>query len=84
MGDHDGSGYLTGCVIWIGGPSPKIICVLAIVAVAAVLPYTPLGNLLRFTPLPLTLLGAIALLAVTYLLLVQAVKSWFYRRHALL
>jgi P-type Mg2+ transporter len=30
------------------------------------------------------LLGAIALLAVTYLLVVQVVKSWFYRRHALL
>jgi len=30
------------------------------------------------------LLGAIALLAVTYLFLVQAVKSWFYRRHGLL
>jgi Mg2+-importing ATPase len=61
-----------------------LVSVLAIVAVAAVLPYTPLGNLLRFTPLPLSLLVAIALLAVTYLLLVQAVKSWFYRRHALL
>jgi P-type Mg2+ transporter len=49
-----------------------------------VLPYTPLGKLLQFTPLPLFLLGAIAFLAVTYLLLVQVVKSWFYRRHALL
>ena len=63
---------------------PLLISVLAVVAIAAVLPYTPLGSLLRFTPLPLSLLGAIAFLAVTYLLLVQAVKSWFYRRHALL
>jgi Mg2+-importing ATPase len=61
-----------------------LVAVFAIVAVAAVLPYTGLGKLLQFTPLPLSLLGAIALLAVTYLLLVQAVKSWFYRRHALL
>jgi hypothetical protein len=30
------------------------------------------------------LLAAIALLAVTYLFLVQGVKTWFYRRHALL
>jgi hypothetical protein len=29
-------------------------------------------------------LAAIAFLAVTYLFVVQAVKSWFYRRHALL
>jgi hypothetical protein len=30
------------------------------------------------------LLAAIADLALTYLLLVQAVKTWFYRRHAVL
>jgi Mg2+-importing ATPase len=63
---------------------PLLISVLAIVVVATVLPYTPLGSLLRFTPLPLSLLAVIAFLAVTYLFLVQAVKSWFYRRHALL
>ncbi len=61
-----------------------LISVLAVVAVAAVLPYTPLGTLLRFVPLPAALLATIAGLALTYLLLVQAVKTWFYRRHALL
>ncbi len=63
---------------------PLLISVLAIVTVATVLPYTPLGKLLRFTPLPVSLLAVIAFLAVTYLFVVQAVKSWFYRRHALL
>lgn len=63
---------------------PLLIAVFAIVAVAAVLPYTALGQLLRFTPLPMSLLGAIVLLSVTYLMLVQFVKTWFYRRHALL
>ena len=63
---------------------PLFIGVLAVVAIAVVLPYTPLGNLLGFIPLPMPLLGAITFLAATYLLLVQAVKSWFYRRHALL
>ena len=63
---------------------PLLISVSAVVAVATVLPYTALGSLLRFTPPPVSLLGAIAFLAVTYLFLVQAVKSWFYRRHALL
>ncbi len=63
---------------------PLLISVLAIVTVATVLPYTPLGRLLRFTPLPVSLLAVIAFLAVTYLFVVQAVKSWFYRRHALL
>jgi Mg2+-importing ATPase len=64
------------------GPLMAAVC--GIVAVAGILPFTPLGRLLQFTPLPLSLLGAIAMLAVTYLLVVQAVKSWFYRRHALL
>ena len=63
---------------------PLLISVLTVVGVAVVLPYAPLGGLLRFTPLPLSLLATIAILAVTYLFLVQAVKSWFYRRHALL
>jgi Mg2+-importing ATPase len=63
---------------------PLLIGVLAIVTIAAVLPYTIVGRLLRFTPLPLSLLAAIAFLAVTYLLVVQAIKLWFYRRHALL
>jgi Mg2+-importing ATPase len=66
-------------------PSRALLAaVFAIVAIGVVLPYTALGKVLQFTPLPLSLLGAIAFLAVTYLLLVQVVKSWFYRRHALL
>jgi Mg2+-importing ATPase len=66
-------------------PSGRLLMsVVAVAAVGAVLPYTPLGPLLGFTPLPLSLLGAIALLGLTYLFLVQAVKTWFYRRHALL
>ena len=63
---------------------PLLLGVLVVVTTAVVLPYTPLGSLLGPIPLPLLLLGAIAFLAMTYLLLVQAVKSWFYRRHALL
>jgi P-type Mg2+ transporter len=61
-----------------------LISVLSVMALAVALPYTPVGGLLGFTPLPWSLLAAFALLAVTYLLLVQGVKSWFYRRHALL
>ncbi len=63
---------------------PLLIGVLVVVAIAVLLPYTPAGSLLGFIPLPLSLLGSIAVLAVTYLLVAQAVKSWFYRRHALL
>ena len=66
-------------------PSGRLLIGVVAVAVAgAVLPYTRLGVVLGFIPLPLSLLGAISLLALTYLFLVQAVKTWFYRRHALL
>lgn len=61
-----------------------LFSVLLVVAVAVVLPYTALGRVLRFTSLPVSLLGMLALLTATYLVLVQVVKSWFYRRHALL
>ncbi|MEN6402954.1 MAG: cation transporting ATPase C-terminal domain-containing protein, partial [Armatimonadia bacterium] len=63
---------------------PLLFSVLGVVAVATVLPYTVVGQLMKFTPLSASLLGAIAFLAITYLLLVQAVKTRFYRRHALL
>jgi P-type Mg2+ transporter len=56
----------------------------AVSLAGAVLPYTRLGVVLGFIPLPLSLLAAILLLALTYLVLVQTVKTWFYRRHALL
>jgi Mg2+-importing ATPase len=66
-------------------PSGRLLMsVIAVSVAGAVLPYTGLGVVLGFTPLPLSLLGAISLLALTYLILVQAVKTWFYRRHALL
>ena len=66
-------------------PSGRLLIgVIAISVAGAVLPYTRLGAVLGFTPLPLSLLGAISLLALTYLLLVQGVKTWFYRRHAML
>lgn len=66
-------------------PAPWLVfSVLAAVAAAFALPYTPLAGVMGFTPPPLALLGVIAVLAITYLLLVQAVKARFYRHHALL
>jgi Mg2+-importing ATPase len=66
-------------------PSGRLLASVVTVSLAGVvLPYTPLGGVLGFTPLPPPLLGAIAALTLTYLCLVQLVKTWFYRRHALL
>src|SRR5579871_358334 len=66
-------------------PSGRLLIgVVAVSLAGTVLPYTRLGVVLGFIPLPLSLLAAILLLALTYLVLVQTVKTWFYRRHALL
>ena len=66
-------------------PSVQLMgAVIAIVAIGAILPFTPLATWLGFTPLAPALLGIIALLTATYLLLVQGVKVWFYRHHSLM
>ncbi len=50
-------------------------------AVAVALPYSPLGPWLGFVPPPAALMGALALVAVAYLVLVFFVKRWFYKRY---
>jgi P-type Mg2+ transporter len=62
---------------------PLLVAVFAIVVVPPCCPTRAWANccsLLR----PSVIVGCHCFPAVTYLLLVQAVKSWFYRRHALL
>ena len=58
--------------------------VLAIVTIGFGLPYTPLGALVGFTPMPFALVAIIVGFAATYLALVQVVKTWFYRKHELI
>jgi len=66
-------------------PSAQLIgTVLFIVILAIVIPYTHIGQLLGFIAMPPHLLLAIAGLTLTYLVLVQFVKQWFYRKHSLI
>lgn len=53
---------------------------IAVVLFAIVLPYTQLGALIGFTPLPIAFLVFIALATSTYLLLVEVVKRKLMRR----
>jgi len=53
---------------------------LTIVVFATVLPYTKLGGLIGFTPLPIAFLVFIAVATGTYLLLVEAVKRKLMHR----
>jgi Mg2+-importing ATPase len=53
---------------------------LAIVAVGATLPFSPLANLLGFVPLPWTYWLWLLGMLVVYVILTQLVKTWFYRK----
>jgi Mg2+-importing ATPase len=53
---------------------------LAVVALAAALPFTFLGSALGFVPIPLGFFAVLAAMVVLYLGLVEVVKRWFYRR----
>ena len=55
---------------------------LAVVAAATALPYTPLGERLGFVPVPALFFLILAGMVISYLALVEVVKSWFYRRFA--
>jgi len=55
---------------------------IAIVAFALILPFTPLGVLFKFVAPPYTFFFVLAVLIGSYLMLVEVVKRWFYKRYA--
>lgn len=59
---------------------PLAVSVLAVVAVGAWLPYSPLAGLLGFTPLPAPFFLALVGLVLVYLVLVELAKVWYYAR----
>jgi hypothetical protein len=46
------------------------------------MPYLPFMALLGFVPLPVSLLGTLAAIAVLYVAATEIGKEWFYRRVA--
>jgi Mg2+-importing ATPase len=61
---------------------PLTITTLAVVAIACVLPLTPLAGPLHFTPLPALYYGLVAIMSLTYLVFVDLVKRWLMNRPA--
>jgi Mg2+-importing ATPase len=57
-----------------------VINIGAMLAVALALPFTRLGQVFGFVPLPLTFLGILVVFILVYLFLVELLKSWFYPR----
>ncbi len=58
---------------------PLLLAALTVVAVGAVLPFTPLGHLLGFRSLPGLFFLALAGIVVCYLALIEIGKYWFFR-----
>ncbi|WP_295124214.1 magnesium-translocating P-type ATPase [uncultured Leifsonia sp.] len=59
---------------------PLTVSVLAVVAVGAWLPYSPVSAVLGFTPLPALFFLALVGLVLVYLVLVELAKVWYYAR----
>jgi len=57
-----------------------LVVTLSIVILAAILPYTFLGRLMGFVPLPLLFFIILMALVISYLVLVQFVKQWFIKK----
>ena len=55
---------------------------LLIVAVAWLIPLLPFARFFNFQPLPLWVVGTLFGFVILYLLLVEVVKRWFFRREA--
>jgi Mg2+-importing ATPase len=58
---------------------PMLLAALAVVAVGAILPFTPVAHVLGFRPLPSLFFLALAGIVVCYLSLIELGKYWFYR-----
>ena len=68
---------------WRSRPHPMLTATsLAIVALAMLLPFTPLGAAFGFVPLPAGFYAALAVMVLAYLAVVMAVRRWVERRVA--
>ena len=57
-----------------------LIATLLTVAATVVLPFTPLGEIFGFRPLPLSFLLLIAIIVVLYIVSAELVKAVFYKK----
>jgi Mg2+-importing ATPase len=57
-----------------------LMATLLIVVVTILFPITPLGGLLGFQPLPITILLVIGMIVVLYIIAAEMTKKYFYRR----
>ena len=60
--------------------TPLIMTTVAIVAIGGIIPYTPVGTMLGFVPLPPLYWVCVAAMMLAYAALTHVVKMWFVRR----
>jgi magnesium-transporting ATPase (P-type) len=60
---------------------PLTLAALAVVTVGTVLPFTPLGHVLGFGPLPGPFFLFLMVAIISYLALIEVGKHWFYRSY---
>ncbi|MFA6429395.1 MAG: magnesium-translocating P-type ATPase [Patescibacteria group bacterium] len=58
-----------------------LVNTLLVVSIAWIIPLTPLGAFFGLAPLPMMLLLLMVGMVLLYLLLMEAVKRWFYKRY---
>jgi P-type Mg2+ transporter len=69
---------------WRSRPSTALtLSTMLVVGATVTLPYTPLGLVFGFVPLPGLFLGLMALIVLTYVASAELLKRAFYRRHKL-
>jgi len=56
-----------------------LIATISIALVAIILPHTPIGNLIGFESIPLWVLIVIAAIVLTYIIVAEIIKHWFYK-----
>ena len=59
-----------------------IASTLVIVAIACILPFTVIGSIFGFVQPPVSFFAVLAGLVVGYIIIVELVKRWFYRKYA--
>jgi Mg2+-importing ATPase len=55
------------------------IATICVAIAALIIPFTPLSGLLGFTAIPIWILLAIAIIVVSYILVAEVAKKWFYK-----
>ena len=67
---------------YLSRPHPLLaVTSVAVVSLAAAIPFTPLGEWFGFVAPPAGLLVTIVILTAAYLMAVEVAKRWFFRRH---